>query len=67
MVTGAGRLLAMDNGNPLDHTLAKNNKRRTYYGLLCVYVQAADYPGKLNVSIQGNGLENVELNIDVFA
>jgi len=64
-VTGAGKLLAMDNGNPLDHTLGRSNKRRTYYGLLCAYIQAADYPGRVNITIEGNGLEKAELTIDV--
>ena len=64
-VTGAGRLLAMDNGNPTDHTLGKNTKRHAHYGLLCVYVQAGDKPGKLDICIQGKGLEKAELTIDV--
>jgi beta-galactosidase len=65
-VTGAGRLKAMDNGNPLDHTLGSSSKRCTHYGLLCAYVQAADYPGKLNITIEGKGLEKAELTIDVI-
>lgn len=66
-VSGAGKLLAMDNGNPSDHTLAKSIKRQAHYGLLCAYIQAADQPGELRVSVQGNGLQKAELCIDVIA
>ena len=63
-VTGAGKLLAMDNSNPQDHTMGRVNKRKANYGLLMAVIQADREPGMIKVEISAEGMETKVIEIE---
>ncbi|GAE33985.1 beta-galactosidase [Halalkalibacter akibai JCM 9157] len=58
-VTGAGRLIGLDNGDSTDYDQYKGRSRRLFSGKLMAILGATLEPGKINIEVSSNGLENV--------
>jgi beta-galactosidase len=56
-VRGPGRILGVDNGNPLSHESFQSNQRRAFNGLCLAIVQSTAEPGTIEVTASASGLE----------
>lgn len=56
-VTGAGRLLGMDNGDSADFEQYKTDSRRMFSGKLLAVIGAKTEPGKIRVEVSSVGME----------
>lgn len=57
-VTGAGRLLGLDNGDSTDYDLYKGVSRRLFSGKLMAIIGATLEPGKIQVEVSSVGLDS---------
>jgi beta-galactosidase len=64
-VQGAGRLLAVGNGDPADHSSYQASERRAFHGLLLAMIQSGDATGKVRVTARADGLEPATVDITV--
>ena len=64
-VSGAGRLLAVDNGNPSDHDSYQLNERHGFNGLCLALLQAGRSPGKIYVTVTSDSLTAASVNLEV--
>lgn len=64
-VTGAGRLLGVDNGDSTDKDGYKTNVRRLFSGKLLIMIGALDAPGTVRVEVTSPGLKAATLEIPV--
>ncbi|MHC4506807.1 MAG: hypothetical protein ACYTFI_26250 [Planctomycetota bacterium] len=53
---GQGRLIGVDNGDPLDLGDVKASRRRTFGGMCLAIVQAARSPGAVEIRAAADGL-----------
>lgn len=64
-VEGPGKILSMDNGNSLDHTLGRCPERDAYYGRLFAVIQSErGVSGTIRVTVSGEGLEPAAVEIE---
>lgn len=56
-VTGAGRLVGLDNGDSTDYDPYKGRSRRLFSGKLMAVVAARSEPGTIRVEVSSKGLE----------
>ena len=63
-VKGAGRLLAVDNGNQGDTTPLTSKTKSTHDGRLMAYIQSQLDPGKIVVRATAEGLQDAEITIE---
>lgn len=56
-VSGAGKLIGLDNGNQRDITSFKTNTRKAFEGKLLITVQSTDAAGALKVEVTSPGLK----------
>jgi beta-galactosidase len=54
-VTGAGRLLGLDNGDSTDYDQYKGKSRRLFSGKLMAIIGASLEPGKIQMEVSSNG------------
>lgn len=59
-VSGAGRLVGLDNGDSTDYDQYKGTSRRLFNGKLLAIIQAACEPGEILVTVSGNGLRSAQ-------
>ncbi|GEO07461.1 beta-galactosidase [Adhaeribacter aerolatus] len=64
-VNGPGKLIGVDNGDPLDLSNYKTNQRRAFRGKCLGLVQATDKPGVIKVNLSSPGLKSKEVTIQV--
>lgn len=64
-VTGAGRLIGLDNGDSTDYDAYKGTSRRLFSGRLLAIVAAKKEAGEISVQVTSNGLESAELSLTV--
>ena len=62
-VTGAGRLLGLDNGDSTDRDGYKTTTRRLFSGKLLAMIGATDKPGVIRVTVTSPGKEPAELEL----
>ncbi len=62
-VTGAGRLIGLDNGDSQDFEQYKGISRRLFSGKLLAIIAAKDKPGDINVSISSPSAIGMELTL----
>ncbi|MCX6880243.1 MAG: DUF4982 domain-containing protein [Verrucomicrobia bacterium] len=62
-VTGAGKLVAVGNGNPVDHGDFQTTDRKAFHGLALGIVKAGKSTGASRVTVRGDGLPAVGLGI----
>ncbi len=64
-LTGAGRILGLDNGQPDSHESYQGPSRRVFDGLALVVVQSSGVPGTLTLSASSPALAGAKMGIDV--
>jgi beta-galactosidase len=64
-VEGAGRLLAVGNGDPADHSSYQAKERRAFHGLLLAMIQSGDATGTIRVTARADGLEPATADLTV--
>ncbi|OLF49942.1 glycoside hydrolase family 2 [Streptococcus acidominimus] len=64
-VDGPARLVAMDNGNAVDHQSYQDNNRKAYAGKVLAIVQMTGESGEVRVSASAEGLEAAHVNFSV--
>ena len=62
-VTGAGRLLGMDNGDSADFEQYKTNSRRMFSGKLLAVIGAKTEPGEIRVEVSSAGMQTKVVTI----
>jgi len=63
-VEGQGRLIGVDNGDPLSHEDFKTNRRRTFNGLCLAIVQSTASAGSIRITAISPGLTSASLTIN---
>ena len=64
-ISGSGRLLGLENGNPVDHEPYKSDIRKVFNGLGMAIVQAGKTPGKITITASSEGMKETSLDIPV--
>lgn len=62
-VSGAGRLVGLDNGDSTDYDSYKGDNRRLFSGKLLAMIESTLQPGEITVRAYSEGLENSELRL----
>ncbi len=62
-VTGAGRLVGLDNGDSTDYEQYKSSSRRLFSGRLMAIVAATDEPGDVTVTVSSPSLPTVSVTV----
>ena len=62
-VSGAGRLVGLDNGDSTDYDSYKGDNRRLFSGKLLALIESTLEPGEITVRAYSEGLENDELRL----
>ena len=62
-VSGAGRLVGLDNGDSTDYDSYKGDNRRLFSGKLIAMIESTLEPGEITVRAYSEGLENAELQL----
>ncbi len=65
-VTGAGRLVGLDNGDSTDYDQYKGSSRRLFNGKLSAIVAARDLPGEIEVTVSSPCLEDKTLRLSAL-
>lgn len=66
-VSGAGRLVGLDNGDSTDYDQYKGNSRKLFMGKLLAMAAAGTEAGKVHIKVISESLEPAELVIDCIA
>jgi beta-galactosidase len=64
-VTGAGRILGVDNGQPDSHESYQGPRRKAFNGLALVVLQSTGVPGTVTLSASSPALSPAHLDIEV--
>lgn len=62
-ISGAGRLVGLDNGDSTDYDSYKGDNRRLFSGKLLAMIESTLEPGEITVRAYSEGLENAELRL----
>lgn len=62
-IEGEGKLIGVDNGNPIDHDSFQAHYRKAFNGLCLAIVQSTMNPGKITLVAESKGLKNAKLEI----
>jgi beta-galactosidase len=63
-IQGPGRIIGVDNGDPLSHEPFQSNQRRAFHGLCLAILQATAEPGEVQVTASAPGLAAGQVTID---
>ncbi|WP_400246136.1 glycoside hydrolase family 2 TIM barrel-domain containing protein [Niallia sp. JL1B1071] len=63
-VTGAGRLVGLDNGDSTDYDQYKGVSRRLFSGKLMAMIAATTEPGKIQIKVTSKGLDSEILELE---
>ena len=63
-VSGAGRLVGLDNGDSTDYDSYKDDNRRLFSGKLLAMVESTLEPGEITVRVHSEGLAAAELKLN---
>jgi beta-galactosidase len=64
-ISGNGKLIGLDNGNPADHEPYKSDKRKVFNGLGLAIIQAGKVPGKITLTASSEGMKDESVEIVV--
>jgi beta-galactosidase len=64
-ISGNGKLIGLDNGNPADHEPYKSDKRKVFNGLGLAIIQSGKVPGKITLTATSEGMKDVSVEIIV--
>jgi beta-galactosidase len=62
-IQGEGRIIGVDNGNPLSHEDYKANRRKAYNGACLAIVQSTAKPGQVQLTVTSPGLKSASIAI----
>jgi beta-galactosidase len=62
-IEGEGKIIGVDNGNPLDHDSFKLSQRKAFNGLCLAIVQSTNKPSKIKLTMKSNGLKDNSVEI----
>jgi beta-galactosidase len=65
-ITGSGKLLGLDNGNPADHEPYNSGQRKVFNGLGLVIIQAGKFPGKVTLTASSDGMKDISIEITIL-
>ena len=60
-VSGPGRVIAVDNGDPIDHDPTKADSRKAFFGLCLAIVQSTGRPGAIHIRATSDALRGDEV------
>ncbi|MBN2632986.1 MAG: DUF4982 domain-containing protein [Bacteroidales bacterium] len=64
-VTGSGKLLGLDNGNPSDHEPYNSGQRKVFNGMGIALIQAGENMGSVKLTASSGGLKDVTIEVIV--
>jgi len=64
-VSGPGRLVAVDNGDPIDHGSVQAHSRKAFFGLCLAIIQSTGQAGAIHIAAGSDALRADELTIGV--
>ncbi|MGB6431544.1 MAG: glycoside hydrolase family 2 TIM barrel-domain containing protein [Candidatus Acidiferrales bacterium] len=62
-VQGAGKIIGVDNGDPLSHEDFKSNQRKAFNGMCLAIVQSTATPGQIKIAASSPGLQSSDVSI----
>jgi len=62
-IQGAGKIIGLDNGNPVSHEDFKGDRRKAFNGLCLAIVQSAAKPGRIQMTATSPGLQSGSITI----
>jgi beta-galactosidase len=62
-IQGEGRIIGVDNGNPLSHEDYKANRRKAYNGACLAIIQSTARPGQVQLTASSAGLKSQSVTI----
>ncbi|MFA6597957.1 MAG: glycoside hydrolase family 2 TIM barrel-domain containing protein [Ignavibacteriaceae bacterium] len=62
-IEGEGKIIGVDNGNPVDHAPYKSSKRKAFNGLCLAVVQSTGKAGKIKLTASAEGLNSAFIEI----
>ncbi|OFY68254.1 MAG: hypothetical protein A2V64_11960 [Bacteroidetes bacterium RBG_13_43_22] len=65
-ISGNGKLIGLDNGNPYDHEPYNSGKRKVFNGLGLAIIQAGKIPGEITLTASSEGMKDVSVEITVL-
>jgi beta-galactosidase len=65
-VNGAGKLKAVCNGNPVDHTSFSSNYMRAFNGKIVAVIESAENSGEISLMVSGGKLIGNEIKIETI-
>ena len=63
-IQGAGKIIGLDNGNPLSHEDFKGDRRKAFNGLCLAIVQSTAKPGRIQMTATSPGLRSGSVTIN---
>ena len=60
---GPGKIIGVDNGNPVSHESFKASYRKAFHGLCLAIVQSTESPGEIVLQASGEGLKGATIKI----
>jgi beta-galactosidase len=64
-ISGAGNVVAFDNGDPADYTSFVSTKRKSWNGRALVMVRASDTSGEIKLTVKGESLRSANISLKV--
>lgn len=65
-VTGAGRLIGLDNGNSTDYDQYKGKSRRLFSGKLMALIGSTKEAGKVTITVSSKGMNTVSAELEAL-
>jgi beta-galactosidase len=62
-IEGEGKIIGVDNGNPVDHNSYKLNSRKAFNGLCQAVIQSTTNPGKIKLIVKSEGLNGASVDL----
>lgn len=63
-IRGAGRIIGVGNGNPLDHDSHKAEQRKAFLGKCLAIIQSTRTQGKITIDASAEGLEGASVTLN---
>jgi beta-galactosidase len=65
-IVGEGRIIGLDNGNPVSHEDFHSNKRKLFNGLCLAILQTTGKHGSITLTAHAPGLKSGSVKIEVL-
>ena len=62
-IQGEGRIIGVDNGNPMSLEDLKGDRRKAFAGMCLAIVQSTDKPGRIQLAATSPGLKSSSIAI----